>query len=98
MAWLTVIPNQDLLADGIQVQSLIQDPRIVLSFPGQKHGGIIEYPVNILAEWVAPGNYFLHSAIRPVFAFLTGFFAARLYLCFFLDRGMPRCCNVLMFR
>ena len=83
MAWLTVIPNQDLLADGIQVQSLLQDPRVVLSFPGQKHGGVIEYPFNILAEWIDPGNYFLHSAIRPIFAFLTGFFAARLYLTFF---------------
>ena len=83
MAWLTVIPNQDLLADGIQVQSLLQDPRVVLSFPGQKHGGVLEYPFNILAEWIDPGNYFLHSAIRPIFAFLTGFFAARLYLTFF---------------
>jgi hypothetical protein len=83
MAWLTVIPNQDLLADGIQVQSLIHDPRIVLSFPGQKHGGVIEYPFNVLAEWIAPGNYFLESAVRPIFAFLTGFFAARLYLTYF---------------
>lgn len=83
LAWLTVIPNQDLLADGIQVQSLIQDPRILLSFPGQKHGGIIEYPFNVLAEWIAPGNYFLHSALRPIFAFLTGLFAAKLYLTYF---------------
>jgi hypothetical protein len=88
LAWLTVIPNQDLLADGIQVQSLISDPRIVLAFPGQKHGGVFEYPYNVLAEWVAPGNYFLESALRPVFAFLTGFFAAKLYLTYF-PRG-PR--------
>ena len=83
IAWLTVIPNQDLLADGIQVQSLIHDPRVVLSFPGQKHGGVIEYPYNALAEWIAPGNYFLESALRPIFAFLTGFLAARLYLTYF---------------
>ena len=88
LAWLTVIPNQDLLADGIQVQSLISDPRIVLAFPGQKHGGVFEYPYNVLAEWIAPGNYFLESALRPLFAFLTGFLAAKLYLTYF-PRG-PR--------
>lgn len=43
-AWLTVVPNQDMLADGVQVQRLLQDPRIVLAFPGQKHGGVLEYP------------------------------------------------------
>ena len=88
LAWLTVIPNQDLLADGVQVQSLISDPRIVLAFPGQKHGGVFEYPYNVLAEWIAPGNYFLESALRPLFAFLTGFLAAKLYLTYF-PRG-PR--------
>lgn len=79
LAWLTVIPNQDLLADGIQVQRLIADPMFVTSFPGQKHGGVLEYVYGIPAEILFPGNYLAHSAIRVVFAFLTGFLAAKLY-------------------
>ncbi len=78
--WLTVIPDADRLADGIQVQSLLRSPHLVLAFPGQTHGGVLEYPVLMLAEWLAPGNYFAHSAIRVVLAFFTGFFAARLFL------------------
>ena len=78
--WLTVIPNQDILADSIQVQSLINDPRIVLAFPGQKHAGPLEYPFGVFAEAVAPGNFYLHSVVRLLLAFLTGFFTAKLYL------------------
>ncbi len=78
--WLTVIPDADRLADGIQVQSLLRSPHLVLAFPGQTHGGVLEYPILLLAEWLAPGNYFAHSAARVVLAFFTGFFAARLFL------------------
>ncbi|CAB4936565.1 MAG: hypothetical protein F2836_04975 [Actinobacteria bacterium] len=78
--WLTVIPNQDMLADSIQVQSLLHDPRIVLAFPGQKHGGPLEYPVLLISEAIAPGNFYLHTVLRVFFAFLTGFFTAKLYL------------------
>lgn len=78
-AWLAVDPNQDILADGIQAQSILADPRIVLSFPGQKHGGPLEYPYTLLAEWIAPGNFYVNAAIRPILAFLTGFFAAKLF-------------------
>ena len=81
--WLTVIPNQDILADGIQVQSLLHHPHLVLSFPGQKHAGPIEYPVQLLAEMVAPGNYYVHTLFRTFLAFLTGFLAAKLYLTLF---------------
>lgn len=83
LAWLTLIPNQDLLADGIQVQSVLQSPHLVLAFPGQKHGGTLEYGYGLLAEWVAPGNYSLHSVVRLVMAFCTGFFASRLYRTYF---------------
>lgn len=83
LGWLTVIPNQDILADGIQAQSLLNDPRIVLAFPGQKHGGPLEYPFTVWAEWVAPGNYFANAAIRPFLAFLTGFLVAELFLTLF---------------
>ena len=77
--WLTVIPNQDILADGIQAQSLLSDPRLVLSFPGQKHGGPLEYPATLLAEALAPGNYFANAAIRPLLAFATGALVALLF-------------------
>ncbi|MDO9484479.1 MAG: hypothetical protein Q7K25_00235 [Actinomycetota bacterium] len=83
LGWLTVIPNQDILADGIQAQSLLTDPRIVLAFPGQKHGGPLEYPATLLAEWLSPGNYFANAAIRPVLAFITGFLVAKLFLALF---------------
>lgn len=78
IAWLAVVPNQDILVDGIQAQSLLIDPRIVLAFPGQKHGGPLEYPATVFFEWALPGNYYGNSAIRVVLAFLTGFVAARL--------------------
>ena len=79
IAWLTVIPNQDILADAVQVQTLITEPRIVLSFPGQKHAGTIEYPFQLLAEIIAPGNFYLHTFARVLFAFFTGFFTAKLF-------------------
>lgn len=79
IAWWAVIPNQDLLADGIQVQRVLRNPELVTSFPGQKHGGVIEYLYSIPAEFFAPAEYFTHSAIRVVLAFFTGFLAAKLY-------------------
>lgn len=83
LAWLSVKPNQDILADAIQVQSLLVDPRIVLSFPGQKHAGPVEYPFQLLAELVFPGNFYAHTFPRVVFAFLTGFFTAKLFMALF---------------
>ena len=73
-----MIPNQDILADGIQAQSLLIDPRVVLAFPGQKHGGPLEYPFTVAMEWIWPGNYYASSLIRVALAFLTGFLAAKL--------------------
>lgn len=80
IAWLSVVPNQDMLADAVQVQSLFADPRVVLSFPGQKHAGTIEYPFQILAEFIAPANFYVHTFPRVIFAFLTGFFTAKLFI------------------
>ena len=79
IAWLTVVPNQDILADGIQAQSFLTHPQFFLAFPGQKHGGPIEYPATIVAEALWPGNYFMNAAVRPLFAFATGFTAALLF-------------------
>ncbi len=79
LGWLMVIPNQDILADGIQAQSILTDPRIVLSFPGQKHGGPLEYPATVLAEAIAPGNYYANALIRPFLAFATGLVVALLF-------------------
>lgn len=69
-----------MLADAVQVQSLFSDPRIVLSFPGQKHAGPVEYPFQLLAEFIAPTNFYIHTFPRVIFAFLTGFFTAKLFL------------------
>jgi len=80
IGWLTVVPNQDILADGIQAQSFMRDPRLILAFPGQKHAGPLEYPFTVLAEWIAPGNYFVSESIRPILAFITGFLVAQLFL------------------
>ena len=80
IGWLAVIPNQDILADGIQAQSLLIDPRIVLAFPGQKHGLPLEYPFTIFFEWLFPGNYYANGVIRILLAFLTGYFTGRLAL------------------
>jgi len=85
---LTVIPNQDILADAIQAQSLLTEPRLVLAFPGQKHGGPLEYPATILAEWLFPGNYFANGFIRPVIAFFIGFVTAKLFVALF--QSAPR--------
>lgn len=87
-AWLTVIPNQDMLVDGTQVQRVLQDPHVVLAFPGQKHGGVLEYPYLLVSEALAPGNTYAHTSLRIVFAFLTGFVVARLFLRLF--PGFPR--------
>ncbi len=80
IAWLSVTPNQDILADAVQVQSLFADPRIVLSFPGQKHAGPIEYPFQLLAELIVPANFYVHTFPRVIFAFFTGFFTAKLFM------------------
>lgn len=83
VGWLGVIPNQDILVDNIQAQSLTLDPRIVLAFPGQKHGGPLEYPATVLAEWLLPGNYYVSSVVRVLLAFLTGLLAGRLAFALF---------------
>lgn len=76
LAWLTVIPNQDILADAYQLQTLKDDPRIVLSFPGQKHAGPLEYIFLLPIEIAAPANYWLLSLPRLLLAFGTGFLTA----------------------
>jgi len=87
-ALMTVIPNQDILADAIQAQSILTDPRIVLAFPGQKHGGPLEYPAAVVAEWIFPGNYFANGLVRPFIAFFIGFVAAKLFVVLF--QGAPK--------
>ena len=83
IGWLAAIPNQDILVDGIQAQSLLIDPRIVLAFPGQKHGLPLEYPFTIFFEWLFPGNYYANGIIRIFLAFLTGYFTGKLAFALF---------------
>ena len=83
IAWLTTVSGADILAEGVQVQSLLNAPRLVLSYPGQNHGGVLEYPLLMAFEAVAPGNPYAYTLGRLLFAFLTGFLAARLFLALF---------------
>ena len=80
-AYATVRVNADILAEAIQVQQWMQDPFWVWSYPGQLHGGVLEYPFITLAELVAPGNVYGLTLIRVLYIPLTGVLLA---LCFAL--------------
>ena len=83
VAWLTVRAGADILAEAVQVQVLLKAPKFVLTYPGQNYGGVIEYPFLLISEAIAPGNPYAYTFWRLVFAFLTGFLAARLFLTLF---------------
>ena len=55
-AYLTVRFNSDIIVEAIGVQDLMQDLSWVWSYPGQLHGGVIEYPIMAVGEWIAQGN------------------------------------------
>jgi len=80
IAWLNVIPNGDFFAEAIQIQLLIKNPHFVLAYPGQTHGGVLEYPFLFFAEWLLPGNFLFFIFPRVIMAFFTGFFASKFYL------------------
>lgn len=84
-AYLTIRVDGDMVAEVIQVQQWLHAAFWVLSYPGQLHGGIVEYPLIMLAESVSPGNPYGWTLIRilyvPVVAVL---------LCLSLRRAFPR--------
>ena len=75
-AYATVRVNADILAEAIQVQQWMQSPFWVWSYPGQLHGGVLEYPLIALAELLAPGNVYGLSLIRVLYIPFTGLLLA----------------------
>lgn len=71
-AFAVVRVNADILAEAIQVQQWLADPFWVWSYPGQLHGGVVEYPLIALAETLAPGNVYALTFGRIFFVALTG--------------------------
>ena len=75
-AYATVRVNADILAEAIQVQQLMTDPFWVWSYPGQVHGGVLEYPLIALAESIAPGNVYALTFLRIFYIPVTGVLVA----------------------
>lgn len=75
-AFATARVNADILAEAIQVQIWLNSPFWVWSYPGQLHGGVLEYPVIALAETLAPGNVYVLTSLRIFYVPLTGVFLA----------------------
>jgi len=71
-AYLTVRFNSDIIVEAIGVQDLMRDPTWVWSYPGQLHGGVLEYPIMAVGELIAPGNPFGFSFIRIFYVPVTG--------------------------
>ena len=71
--------NADILAEAIQVQQWLADPFWVVSYPGQVHGGIVEYPLIALAETLAPGNVYALTLARILYIPLAGILLANCF-------------------
>lgn len=83
-AYLTIRIDGDILAEAIQVQQWLDSPFWVLSYPGQLHGGVLEYPLIMLAETVAPANVYAFTLVRIVYVPITG-----LLTCLIFRRAFP---------
>ncbi|MDE0973632.1 MAG: hypothetical protein OSA11_00900 [Candidatus Nanopelagicales bacterium] len=71
-AYLTVRFNSDIIVEAIGVQDLMRDLSWVWSYPGQLHGGVVEYPIIALGELIAPGNPYGFTFIRIFYVPVTG--------------------------
>lgn len=74
-AYLTVRVDSDILAEAMQVQRWLDDPFWVLSYPGQLYGGVLEYPLIMVAETVAPGSPYGFTLLRIAYLPLIGLMA-----------------------
>lgn len=70
-AYLTVRVDSDIVAEAIAVQLWLADPRLLIAYPGQIHGGVLEYPLIALAEVIAPGNVYAFTLIRVLYVPIT---------------------------
>lgn len=75
-ALATVRVNADILAEAIQVQKWLAEPFWVWSYPGQVHGGVLEYPLIAIAESLVPGNVYALTLIRVLYIPLVGLLLA----------------------
>lgn len=83
LAYLTIRVDSDIIAEAIQVQRWLDNPTLVLSYPGQYYGGVLEYPLIALAEFFAPGQVYAFTAVRVLYLPLVGLLAVYLtYLLF----------------
>jgi hypothetical protein len=71
-AYLTVRFNSDIIVEAIGVQDLMRDLGWVWSYPGQLHGGVVEYPIMALGELIAPGNPYGFTFIRIFYVPVVG--------------------------
>ena len=87
-AYAVVRVNADILAEAIQVQQWLADPFWVVSYPGQVHGGIVEYPLIALAETLAPGNVYVLTLVRILYIPLAGVLLASCFSMSQPDRSL----------
>ena len=76
-AYLTVWVDADVIAEAIAVQRWLSDPGLVLTYPGQRYGGVLEYPLVALAELIAPGSPYGFTLIRVLYLPFVGFAMAQ---------------------
>lgn len=83
-AYFTVRIDGDMLAEAIQVQQWLDSPFWVLSYPGQLHGGVLEYPLIMLAETISPANVYAFTLVRILYVPIAG-----LLTCLIFRRAFP---------
>ena len=75
LVYLTIRVDSDIVAEAIQVQRWLQNPTLVLSYPGQYYGGVLEYPLIAIAETLAPGQVYALTALRILYLPVVGVLA-----------------------
>ena len=75
LSYLVIRVDSDILAEAIQVQRWLADSFVVLSYPGQLYGGVLEYPLIALAESVFPGQVYAFTALRILYLPIVGVLA-----------------------
>lgn len=75
LSYLVIRVDSDILAEAIQVQRWLAEPFVVLSYPGQLYGGVLEYPLIAIAESVFPGQVYAFTALRILYLPFVGVLA-----------------------
>lgn len=75
-AYLTVRVDSDIVAEAIAVQRWLANPTFLIAYPGQIHGGVLEYPIIALAESIAPGNAYAFTFVRIFYVPITALLIA----------------------